>query len=120
MSAPGILTRWRALSLSSRILIGLGFGILTGLFLGELARPLEFLSQAYIRLMQMTVVPYMAVALMVGLGQLSVFQAKLLAARGVVLLVIFWAIAFVIISVMPLSFPELQAGSFFSTTLIEP
>jgi Na+/H+-dicarboxylate symporter/ABC-type amino acid transport substrate-binding protein len=120
MSERGVVIRWRRLSLSSRILIGLGLGMLTGLFLGELAQPLEFVSKAYIRLMQMTVVPYMAVALMVGLGQLSISQAKLLAVRGLVLLLLTWAIAFVIIVLMPLSFPELQAGSFYSTTLIEP
>ncbi|MCP4822791.1 MAG: dicarboxylate/amino acid:cation symporter, partial [Shimia sp.] len=94
--------------------------MLTGLFLGELAQPLQVLSDAYIRLMQMTVIPYMAVALIVGLGQLTIFQAKLLAVRGLVLLLIFWTIAFVIIFLMPLSFPDLQTASFFSTTLIEP
>jgi Na+/H+-dicarboxylate symporter len=70
--------------------------------------------------MQMTVVPYMAVAIIVGLGQLTLSQAKLLAARGLVILLIFWAIAFVVLFLMPLSFPELHAASFFSKTLIEP
>lgn len=120
MTARSVLSRWTSLSLSSRILIGLGLGILTGLFIGELAEPLQVLSHAYIRLMQMTVIPYMAVALIVGLGQLTMSQAKLLAVRGLVLLLLFWGIAFVIIFLMPLSFPDLQVGSFFSTTLIEP
>jgi Na+/H+-dicarboxylate symporter/ABC-type amino acid transport substrate-binding protein len=120
MSRPGLLGRWASLSLSVRILIGLGLGILTGLFLGELAQPLQVVSDAYIRLMQMTVVPYMAVALIVGLGQLSLEQARLLAVRGAVLLLLFWAIAFLVIFAMPLAFPDLRSASFFSTTLIEP
>ncbi len=120
MTAASVPSRWTGSSLSTRILTGLGLGILTGLFLGELAQPLQVLSDAYIRLMQMTVIPYMAVALIVGLGQLTIFQAKLLAVRGLVLLMIFWAIAFAIIFLMPLSFPDLQTASFFSTTLIEP
>jgi Na+/H+-dicarboxylate symporter/ABC-type amino acid transport substrate-binding protein len=120
MTADNALGRWARLSLSTRILIGLGLGILTGVFLGELAQPLHVLSDAYIRLMQMTVIPYMAVAIIVGLGQLTMSQAKLLAARGLVLLLVFWAITFVILFLMPFSFPELQAASFFSTTLIEP
>ena len=120
MTGRSVLNRWAGLSLSSRILIGLGLGILTGLFLGELSQPLQVLSNAYIRLMQMTVIPYMAIALIVGLGQLTISQAKLLAVRGLVLLLIFWGIAFVIILLIPLSFPDMQAGSFFSTTLIEP
>ena len=67
---------WRGLSLSTRILIGLGLGILTGVFLGEFAQPLQVLSDAYIRLMQMTVIPYMAVAIIVGLGQLTLVQEQ--------------------------------------------
>ena len=120
MTIPGLFRRWGRLSLSLRILIGLALGVLAGLFLGELAQPLEVLSDAYIRLMQMTVVPYMAIALIVGLGQLTVSQARLLAVRGLLLLLIFWAIAYLVILLMPLSFPDLQAASFFSTTLIEP
>jgi Na+/H+-dicarboxylate symporter/ABC-type amino acid transport substrate-binding protein len=112
--------RWKRLSLSSRILIGLGVGILTGVFFGELVQPLEVVSNAYIRLMQMTVIPYMAVALIVGLGQLTLSQAKLLAVRGMVLLLVFWAISFVVLFLMPLSFPDLKAASFFSTPLIAP
>jgi len=120
MTARNVLSQWAKLGLSTRILIGLGLGILTGLFLGELAQPLQVVSNAYIRSMQMTVIPYMAVALVVGLGQLSITQAKILAARGLVLLLIFWGIAFVILFLIPLSFPDLHAGSFFSSTLIEP
>jgi Na+/H+-dicarboxylate symporter/ABC-type amino acid transport substrate-binding protein len=120
MTADKALARWEGLSLSTRILIGLGLGILTGLFLGQRAQPLQVLSDAYIRLMQMTVIPYMAIALIVGLGQLNTSQAKLLGRRGLVLLLIFWGITFVVLFLMPLSFPKLQSASFFSTTLIAP
>ena len=104
MTATSISVLWTRSSLSARILIGLGLGIATGLFLGELAQPLELLSSAYIRLMQMTVVPYMAVALIVGMGQLTLDQARLLASRGLLLLVLFWGIAFVILFLMPMAF----------------
>lgn len=120
MAKGGFPKQWMRLSLSTRILIGLGFGILTGIFFGELVKPLEIVSNAYIRLMQMTVIPYMAVALVVGLGQLSLSQAKLLAAKGLILLLVFWAIAFVVLFLVPFSFPDIQAASFFSSTLIAP
>lgn len=120
MADGGFTRRWMQLSLSARILIGLGLGILTGIFFGELVQPLEVVSNAYIRLMQMTVIPYMAVALIVGLGQLSLSQAKLLAAKGLILLLVFWAIAFVVLFLMPFSFPDIKAASFFSSTLITP
>jgi Na+/H+-dicarboxylate symporter/ABC-type amino acid transport substrate-binding protein len=120
MTDGNFSNRWNRLSLSVKILIGLGVGILTGVFFGELVQPLEVVSNAYIRLMQMTVIPYMAVALIVGLGQLSLSQAKLLAVKGLVLLLVFWAIAFVVLFLVPFSFPELKTASFFSSTLIAP
>ncbi len=120
MAEGGFTKQWMRLSLSTRILIGLGFGILTGLFFGELVKPLEIVSKAYIRLMQMTVIPYMAVALIVGLGQLSLSQAKLLALKGLVILLVSWGIAFVVLFLIPFSFPDLKAASFFSSTLIAP
>lgn len=110
----------RKLSLASKILIGLGLGVLTGLFFGELTSPLQIVSRAYLRLMQMTVIPYVAVALIVGLGQLELEQAKKLAVRLGLLVLFFWSLAFVVIVVLPLTFPEWQIGSFFSTSLVEP
>jgi len=110
----------RRLSLASKILIGLGLGVLTGLFFGELTAPLQIVSKAYLRLMQMTVIPYVAVALVAGLGQLELNQAKKLAVRLGLLVLFFWALAFVVIVLFPLTFPEWQVGSFFSTSLVEP
>ena len=110
----------RKLSLASKILIGLGLGVLTGLFFGELTSPLQVVSRAYLRLMQMTVIPYVAVALITGLGQLELEQAKKLAVRLGLLVLFFWAFAYVVIVLMPLTFPEWHIGSFFSTSLVEP
>ena len=50
------------LSLSAWILIGLGLGIATGLFFGESATALQTVADVYIRLMQMTVLPYLVLA----------------------------------------------------------
>jgi Na+/H+-dicarboxylate symporter len=44
----------------------------------------------------------------------------LLAVPGAVLLLVFSTIAFVVLLLMPLSFPDLKAASFFSSTLIAP
>ena len=110
----------RKLSLATKILMGLGLGVLTGLFFGELTSPLEIVSRIYLRLMQMTVIPYVAVALIAGLGQLELHQAKKLAVRLSVLIVFFWAVAFVFIVLLPMTFPEWHVGSFFSTSLVEP
>ncbi|GAF73472.1 unnamed protein product, partial [marine sediment metagenome] len=46
------------MSLSAQILLGLSLGALTGIFFGELAAPLEIVGTGFVRLLQMTVLPY--------------------------------------------------------------
>ena len=77
---------WARTSLSSRILCGLGAGIFAGLFVGDPARHLQPIADIYIRLMQMTVLPYLVVSLVVGFGQLEARQARRLALRAGALL----------------------------------
>ena len=51
------LDEWenRPVQLSTRVLIGLGLGVLTGLFFGEMVGFLSFVGDAFVRLLQMTV-----------------------------------------------------------------
>ncbi len=114
-----MLATWQRLGLSGQILVGLGLGISTGLFLGELAAELNPLADIYIRLMQMTVLPYLIGALVVAFGQLNSAQAKRLALRGGLLLLLIWSVMIVLLTVMPFSFPEFTSASFFSTALVE-
>ncbi|MDX1708740.1 MAG: cation:dicarboxylase symporter family transporter, partial [Desulfobacterales bacterium] len=51
---------------------------------------------------------------------LSSRQAKALARKAGVLLLLFWALGFFIILVLPLAFPQIESGSFFSTSLVAP
>jgi len=112
--------RLRASSLSSRILVGLVAGIATGLFVGERAAALQIFADAYIKLLQMTVLPYVTVSIITGLGALSYEQAKSLGVRVGAVLLLLWAVALVAVLLFPLMFPTLQTASFFSTTLVEP
>ena len=115
-----IAARLRASSLSSRILVGLVAGIVTGLFIGERAAALQVFADAYIKLLQMTVLPYVTVSIITGLGALSYEQAKSLGLRVGAVLLLLWAVALVAVLLFPLMFPTLQTASFFSTTLVEP
>ena len=58
-------------SLSTLILIGLAGGIATGLFFGEMVSGLKLVGRAYIGLIQMTILPYMVVSLIGGIGHLT-------------------------------------------------
>jgi len=106
-------------SLATRIIIGLALGILTGLFVGEMASVLKPVADGYIRLMQMTVIPYLTVALIAGLGQMDGDEARRLARNAGPLVLLFWAIALTVLACLPLAFPAKETAHFFSqSTLI--
>ncbi|RUM89765.1 MAG: hypothetical protein DSZ23_02835, partial [Thermodesulfatator sp.] len=52
-------------------------GIATGIFFGEPAGKLEVAGTIYIKLLQMTVIPYIMVSLIGGLGRLDIKMAKM-------------------------------------------
>jgi Na+/H+-dicarboxylate symporter len=108
------------MSPSRQILVGLAAGVALGLFLGELAAPLQVVADAYVRLLQMTVLPYVTVSLVAGLGSLSKEQAKVMFTRvGAVLLAV-WTLSVVLAFSMALSFPAWETASFFSTSQLQP
>ncbi len=115
-----IINHLKQSSLSYRIIVGLVLGVFTGLFFGEKAAQLQWLADAWIRLMQMTVLPYVMMSLIAGLGQMSAPLARKLAWRGGILLLLFWGVAFVVITTMSLAFPEFQSATFFSAHAADP
>ena len=108
------------LSLSSQIAIALGLGVALGVFLGEPAGALSVVADGYIKLLQMTVLPYVTVSLISGLGSLQYAQAKILFVKVGGLLLLLWALTLVLVFLMPLSFPNWEAASFFSSALVQP
>lgn len=107
------------MSLSAKIFLGLGLGIATGIFLGEITAPLKAVGAAYIQLLQMAVLPYIMITLMAGLGKLKYAEAVRLSLRVGSLLLLIWALTFAVLYILPLSFPNWQSASFFSSTVIE-
>ena len=105
--------------LSRRIAAGVLLGALVGLFFGERVAFLQFAGDAYIRLLQMTVLPYVTVSIVAGLGSLNVSQAKTLGLRVGMILALLWAVAIGAVLLFPLMFPSSSNASFFSATLLE-
>jgi len=114
-----VLSHWKNLSLSARILIGLAAGIFAGLFFGDMAAVLQPMADVYIRLMQMTVLPYLITSLVVAFGSLDADEAKRLALRGGMILLVVWVVTLVVLYGMPLTFPEFDSAAFFSQSLVE-
>ena len=107
------------LSLSNQIFIGLVLGILVGLFFGEMAAWLNILGEAFLRLFQMPVIPYIVISLIGSLGRLNYQEAKSIFLKGGAVILLFWAITLVVVLVFPLGFPNWKSASFFSTSLLE-
>ena len=105
---------------SLRILAGLLAGVAVGLFFGEGAAVLQPVADLYIRGMQMTVLPYLVLTLVGGLGQLDPATARRLGLQATALLSLLIVLACAVIVVMPLAYPALVSASFYSDTLIEP
>jgi Na+/H+-dicarboxylate symporter/ABC-type amino acid transport substrate-binding protein len=106
-------------SITRKILLSLSAGLFTGLFLGEYAAPMQLLGQAYIGLLQMTVIPYILFSLIANIGRLTHTQARLLARTGLVALVGLWILAGLVVLAMSAALPLISSGSFFSTSLLE-
>ena len=110
----------KRLGLSGKILIGLLLGVACGLFFGEYAGSLDFVGEAFIGLLQMTVIPYIAVAIIANIGRLPVEHGARLATVGISTLVGLWIVGLVVLMVMPYGFPERTTASFFSAAMLEP
>lgn len=107
------------MNLSTRIVLGLGLGILTGIFFGERVEFLEIPGMAFIRLLQMSVIPYIVVSLIMGLGRLTLREVGLLAMRAGSILLVLWALILCVVLLMPFAFPQWESASFFSTSVVQ-
>ncbi len=106
------------MTLERKIVIGLAAGVVCGLFFGEICGSLSIVGDAYIALMQMTVLPYIILALVVNIGSLTLDTARHFAVRAAVVMLALWGIAIAVILLMPLALPEWKTGGFFSTSLL--
>jgi Na+/H+-dicarboxylate symporter len=52
----------KKLSLSAQILIGMSLGLVVGIFFGEYCAFLQIIGDAFIKLLQMTILPYIRIS----------------------------------------------------------
>jgi Na+/H+-dicarboxylate symporter len=104
------------LSLSKRILVGLAAGVALGLFLGDKAAFLDLPARGFVQLLQVTVLPYVVTSLVAGVGGGTAAQARRLATKGGLALVLLWALSLALVFLSPLALPPEKGGSFFATT----
>ena len=107
------------MTFSRKILVGLALGVLVGLFFGEQALALKWAADGFVKLLQMTVLPYVTVSIIESLGSLGAADARRLGVRAGAVLVALWAVALTFAMLVPLTFPSTETATFFSTTLLD-
>lgn len=107
------------MSLAVQMAIATALGILTGFFFGDLCSIFAPCGAAYIMLLKATAIPYLIVAIIQGVGQLSSFQAKLIMKKGIMLIGLAWSINIAMIYLVYSTFPtakNTQSGYISSET----
>ena len=107
------------MSSSTKILVGLLSGIFVGIFLGEHAGMLKIAADGFIKLLQMTVLPYITLSILTSLGALNFAEVKTLGLRGGAVLIGLWCLALLFTFSIPFAFPVLETATFFSSTLVQ-
>ncbi len=108
-----------SMSFASKILIGLGLGILAGIVAGEEVAFLGVVGRGFILLLQMAVLPFVSISLISGLGQLSHNGTRSLVRYAGGFLLLIWGTVLVIVLAAPIAFPDWPAASYFSAALVE-
>ncbi len=108
------------LSLTTYIVIGLVLGILVGLFFGESCADLGIIGTAFVRLVQMTIIPYLMTSLILGFGKMDYTSLKILAIKGGAVFFLFLVIGIIYLMFMPLVFPSWESASFFNPDITKP
>ena len=98
------------MTFSRKILVGLALGILVGLFFGEQALALKWAADGFVKLLQMTVLPYVTVSIIDSLGSLGAADARRLGLRAGAVLVALWAVALTFAMLVPLTFPATETA----------
>lgn len=103
------------LNLTTWILLGFILGIITGLLFGDLCSVMKPAGEAFIKIWQITILPSVALSLIVGIGSLKRDTARAIALKAGLILLLFWAICVIGYFSFQLAFPPRMEASFFST-----
>ncbi|MEQ1831825.1 MAG: cation:dicarboxylase symporter family transporter [Candidatus Eisenbacteria bacterium] len=103
------------MNMTRQVLLALAAGLGVGLFFGEHVAFLQWPADAFLQLLQVTVLPYIVVSIIGGIARGTPEQARRLARYGGVALLLLWFLALALVVVSPLALPAAKGGSFFST-----
>ncbi|MFV2060618.1 MAG: cation:dicarboxylate symporter family transporter [Gammaproteobacteria bacterium] len=106
------------MSAFKRVVLALILGITSGIVVGEPAGNLKIIGNAYIGLLQMTVLPYVIVSIIGGLGRLNASMAMNIGIKAAFVILFIWLTTMATLLLLPLAYPSWEAAGFFSSSLV--
>lgn len=103
---------------SFRIIIAMIIGLTLGSFSSSVYLGVDELANAFVMLLQMTAIPYIALSLIVGIGSLSPAKVSSTLKKTLVILLALLAVVLVFILLAPISFPNWKSADFYSLNTI--
>ncbi|WP_286268878.1 cation:dicarboxylate symporter family transporter [Thalassotalea hakodatensis] len=107
------------LPLAAKILIAMFLGLAFGSQY-TMHTSIDSIANGFVMLLQMTALPYIALALIVGIGGLSPAKAKSTLRFSVLVLLGFISISVFFILLTSIAFPDWENASFYSASTIKP
>jgi Na+/H+-dicarboxylate symporter/ABC-type amino acid transport substrate-binding protein len=105
--------------LSVQIISAMFIGIVLGNMVAITYPLIDSTANAFVKALQMTVLPYIALSLMVGIGGLSPIRAQQTLNKSLVIITIMIAVVLFFIFIAPLSFPDWKNAEFYSAETIK-
>ncbi|WP_295506258.1 cation:dicarboxylase symporter family transporter, partial [uncultured Pseudoalteromonas sp.] len=96
-----------------RILVAMGFGLAIGAYTSTVFIGVDAIANAFVMLLQMTALPYIALSLIVGIGGLSPEGLSSTFKKSVLILLLSIATAVFFIFLSPIAFPDWVSAEFY-------
>jgi len=105
--------------LSVRILASMFAGLAVGAYSSMVFTGVSAIADAFVMLLQMTALPYIALSLIVGIGGLSPFEARSTFKQSLLILLILMLTVLTFILLAPIAFPDWENAEFYSANTIK-
>jgi Na+/H+-dicarboxylate symporter/ABC-type amino acid transport substrate-binding protein len=109
-----MIKAYSSLSMTAKICLSIFTGLLIGLFFGDYCKSLEFLNNAFIHLIQITIIPYMIFSLIHAIGILDKKTAEVAGKKCGIVLVVFWVISIVPAFLLQFTLPQIPHSAFYT------
>ena len=106
-------------SASLRILIGMFVGLVIGATTSTVYTGVNEIADAFVMLLQMTALPYIALSLIIGIGSLSAHKIRGAIKQSLIILISLIALVLFFILLTPIAFPDWKSADFYSLNTIK-